>query len=145
YLHFVEKPKESLKVLLDKKWELDTKKVNNLEKNLASFMECSGSQAIPDWIKDQSQCQKDLEALEKKRQEKLIEDIAECDEVSRIISEIEFYQTKLNGHEHLKEDLQKEKKILQNNRDYLESQVSLIATSSRIMKAFLFMRNNDLE
>ncbi|CAG8687789.1 16522_t:CDS:2 [Acaulospora morrowiae] len=145
YLHFIERPMECLKVLIKKKCELDPEKVENLEKNLTQFMENSGSKAVPGWMEDQSRSERDLETLEKKRHEIVIEDIAECNEVSRIISEIEFYQTKLNGHEHLKKDLQNEKKILQDNRDYLENHVLSFVTSSRIVKAYRFMWNSDLE
>jgi len=144
FLHFVEKPENNLKDLLEKTYELDDQKVALLKKTLTAFMKNSGSQTIPGWIIEQAQCIKELEALEKEREIKFIEDIAEYDEMARIISEIEYYQTKLEGCEHLKKDIQNEKKILQNNRDYLESQALESATSSRF-KVFLSMRNNDLD
>ncbi|CAG8480377.1 11361_t:CDS:2, partial [Funneliformis mosseae] len=144
YLHFVEKPIESLNVLLNKKCELDTEKVENLKNNLDDFMKISGSQAIPGWVEEQAQCKKELEALEKERQEKLIEVIAEFDEVARIIGEIEFYKTKSDDHhERLKKDLLKEKEMLQKSRDYLESQALSVATSTSIVR--FIIRNKDLE
>jgi hypothetical protein len=145
FTHFVETPGERLKTLLDKTYELDTQKVSTLKGDLITFMNVSGSKTIPDWVKQQAQCKKELEALENERQRIFIEDIVEYDEVAKIISEIEFYQTQLAGHEHLKKDLQNEKKMLQSHRDLLEGQAITSATSSSIVKVFLFMRNNDLD
>ena len=106
FLHLMETPGKRFKALLNKKCEFDAKKVARLEKNLSVFMKHSGPKIIPDWINQQAQCKKELEVLENERQKKFMEDIAELDEVTRIISEIEFYQTKLEGHEHLNRDLQ---------------------------------------
>ncbi|CAG8538971.1 26131_t:CDS:2 [Gigaspora margarita] len=129
FLHFVETPEKKLKILLNKTYELDTQKVAMLEKSLVTFMKNSGSKAIPDWIKEQAQCKKELESLENKRQREFVEDIVECDKVARIISEIELYQIQLAGYKYLKEDLQKEKKMLQDNRDYLKTQAIASVTS----------------
>jgi hypothetical protein len=145
FLHFMETPGKRLKALLDRTCELDTQKVSRLEKSLVIFMKHSGSKTIPDWIKQAAQCKKELENLENERQRKFIEDIVEYDEVARIVSEIEFYQTQLTGHKHLKKDLQAEKRMLQANRDFLEGQAIRSATSSKFVKMFLFMRNNDLD
>ncbi|CAB4385575.1 unnamed protein product [Rhizophagus irregularis] len=51
-----------------------------------------------------------------------MEDIMGYEEVAKIIGEMEFYQSQLTDHEYLKNDLQKEKKILQEHRDILERQ-----------------------
>ncbi|RIA80032.1 hypothetical protein C1645_839414 [Glomus cerebriforme] len=145
FLHFVETPGEKLKGLLNKECELNHNKITMFKENLDTFMESSGSKTIPDWIKQQAQCKKELKDLENEKQKKFIEDIVEYDEVAKIISEIEFYQTQLVGHEHLKNDIQNEKKTLQANRDLLERQAITSATSSNFIKVFLFMRNNDLD
>lgn len=144
FLHLMETPGKRLKTLLDRNCELDTQKVSTLKKNLVIFMNISGSKAIPDWVNQQAQCKKELEDLEINRQRIFIEDIVEYDEVAKIISEIEFYHTQLEGHEYLKKDLQNEKKMLQAHRDLLENQVITSATSSKFVKVFLFMRNDDL-
>ncbi|CAB4437587.1 unnamed protein product [Rhizophagus irregularis] len=140
FLHYIETPEKRLKIILGKTCELDTQKVSTLKNNLVVFMNISGSKAIPDWVNEQAQCKKELENHENERQRIFTEDIMGYEEVAKIIGEMEFYQSQLTDHEYLKNDLQKEKKILQEHRDILERQA--LESATRIRNFFHFMNNN---